>query len=97
MAHNVYVELLFETGILGLIAYLGIFLQLLAGFYLKIRARQDLSAECAVVFSFLIGYLSVCFSDNMLDYVAFNWYFFFFLGLAARSLNLPAKVETERL
>ncbi len=89
LAHNVYVELLFETGILGLMSYLGFFLLLMKEFYLKIKDKtKNLSLESAVVFSFLIGHLVICLSDNMLDYVAFNWYFFFFLGLAARSLYL---------
>jgi hypothetical protein len=28
------------------------------------------------------AYLLVCYSDNMLDYLAFNWYFWFLLGTA---------------
>jgi hypothetical protein len=35
-----------------------------------------------VVLSVIIEYLVVCYSDNMLDYLAFNWYYWFVVGTA---------------
>ena len=94
-AHSVYVQLLFETGVLGLLAYCGIFIQLLWLFYGRVKTRgDDLAEESAVAFAYIIGYFAVCSSDNMLGYIAFNWYLYFFLGLAAASLRIPNnKVE----
>lgn len=81
-AHNAFIEILFETGLLGLVSYFMIY-----GTALKICWRKlcgnlsGLSREAAIVFSSVIGYLLVCFSDNTLYYLAFNWYFWFFIGL----------------
>jgi hypothetical protein len=42
----------------------------------------------------LIEYLFFAFSDNMLDYLAFNWYYWFFIGAAcARALQSTAARE----
>jgi len=30
----------------------------------------------------------VCFGDNMLYYLSFNWYFWFFMGVMTRSAQL---------
>jgi hypothetical protein len=35
-----------------------------------------------MIITVVLEYLVVAFSDNMLDYLAFNWYFWFVLGTA---------------
>jgi O-antigen ligase len=87
--HNVYVELLFETGLVGLFSYLWIYWRLLKDLFRGMR-RQDPSSsrEAAIVFVYIIGYLLICLSDNALYYLAFNWYFWFFIGLVLKSLSL---------
>lgn len=78
-AHNVYVQLFFDTGLIGLIAYLWIYAQLL-------RGVRDLTASdrlaSFMTTSLVVGYLIVSFSDNMLGYLVFNWYFWFVCGAA---------------
>lgn len=77
-AHSVYVLLFFELGILGLLAFLYII-------YSKLRALLALyKYEKLLVFTvivILVEYLFECYSDNMLDYLNFDWYLWFVLGL----------------
>jgi hypothetical protein len=44
-----------------------------------------------LLFAYVLSYAMVSFSDNMLYYLAFNWYFWFFIGLSARSVNAVEK------
>jgi len=81
-AHNAFVELLFETGIVGLVSYLSIYIVMLRRFYKRMKeGAKALSAEYAVAICCVISYLTVCASDNMLHYLAFNLYFWFFMGI----------------
>lgn len=97
-AHNVYVELMFETGIFGVLAYLSIFFALLGTLFRRYRrAVGEISRESALIFSYLIGYMLVCVSDNALYYLAFNWYLWFFVGLIIQMgmLRRPAVLPAE--
>ncbi len=76
-AHNVYVEILFGLGIIGLLFYLNIFILVILR--LKKAYRYDKKASVAVL-SLVLSYMLVSFSDNMLDYLVVNWYFWFFIG-----------------
>lgn len=88
-AHNVYVELLFEMGLFGVLAYLLVYLKLLKMLSDRIKhTTGPPSKEAALLFSYIIGYLLVCVSDNALYYLAFNWYFWFFAGLIVRGWEL---------
>jgi O-antigen ligase len=89
-AHSVYVEVLFEMGVIGLMAYLWIFVVL---------ARQCASAwrvdhaanELAIIL--FVAYLIQSASDNMLHYLSFNWYFWFIMGVHVARLRLNARRE----
>ena len=95
-AHNVYVELIFETGIFGVLSYIGIFVSLLKTFYRRYRhSVGDMSKESVLLFSYLIGYMMVCTSDNALYYLAFNWYLWFFVGVIIYAGMLPQAEEAE--
>jgi O-antigen ligase len=76
-AHNAYLQIYFETGALGLTGFAVLFAalvrQLIRG---TVRDRQGAGIALALV----AGYLVVCYSDNVLDYLAFNWQFWFTLG-----------------
>ena len=97
-AHNVYVELLAETGIFGLLTYLSIYLTILRKFFRRLKEKKDfLSREAALIFSYVIGYLMASFSDNALYYLSFNWYFWFFLGVVLAGHALEAKTTVAEL
>lgn len=88
-AHSVYVQWFFEAGIVGVLA--------VAWLYLRIGKllRHGLAGDrlgTFVVLSVIIEYLVVCYSDNMLDYLAFNWYYWFVVGTAcAIAVNQQAE------
>ena len=101
-AHSVYVQLFFETGGLGLGAFVWIYFKLgkmLLPFY---------KANKLMIFTtitFLLEFALNAYSDNMLSYLSFNWYLWFVLGasLAAGHLKkqqvdsptLPASLKLE--
>jgi O-antigen ligase len=70
-AHNTFIEILFECGIPGLVSYFMIFWALVR----KFLGRYPLVA------AYVASYVLVSVADNMLYYLAFNWYFWFFMGL----------------
>ncbi|MRW93573.1 hypothetical protein GJ699_26630, partial [Duganella sp. FT80W] len=77
--HNVYIQLYFETGLIGLAAYGWLFLRLLPRLW-----RVAPSWPAAVIaLAMVLAYLLTSWSDNMLYYLSFNWYFWFFVGSAA--------------
>ncbi len=79
-AHNVYVQLAFEMGVPGVIAFVSIFVGLIVMAFTW-RRRHPLEAVLLIALS--IAYLMVCYSDNMHRYLISNWYTFFFMGLLA--------------
>ena len=89
-AHSTYVQWLFEAGVVGVLAaawmHVRLFFTLLAG-WLRDRLRAVISI------TLVVEYLFFAFSDNMIDYLAFNWYFWFFLGMACAVTMLPPEPE----
>jgi O-antigen ligase len=83
-AHNTYIQWYFEAGVVGLLAaawmHFRIFITLKAGALKTMATEEKLRSAIAVML--VIGYLFFAFSDNMLDYLSFNWYFWFFIGAA---------------
>ena len=77
-AHNVYVQIAFDMGFLGLLAYLII----LAGVMVRLFKLIGYDKKGGtVLFGLLLSYLLVGFSDNMLFYLSYNWYFWFLMGI----------------
>jgi O-antigen ligase len=76
-AHNLYLQIVFEMGFVGLAAYLWLLGSLTR--WIQEGLRYDPNA-IAVALSILAVYVLESFTDNMLDYLAFNWYFMFALG-----------------
>lgn len=82
-AHNVYVQWFFDVGLVGLIGYVWIHLRLV---YVTRRLFNVDRALGFILVLTIVSYLMVSFSDNMMFYLAFNWYYWFFLGGAASLL-----------
>lgn len=74
--HNVYVQLYFETGVLGLTAYGWLFWRVLHRLWLMAASW----AAAVIVIATVLAYILTSWSDNMLYYLSFNWYFWFFAG-----------------
>ena len=92
-AHNTYIEVLFEMGVVGLLFFLSVFLSPLKIFWKRSRVEAKAKRwEFAWAFSYLLSYLLACFADNMNYYLGVNWYTWFFIGLmlAAAVKNIPA-------
>jgi len=75
-AHNTYVQLLFEIGFIGFVAFIWLLLPLL----IKLWEVRNKARENIIVFGLFISYCLIHYSDNVFDYLTFNWYFWFFIG-----------------
>jgi O-antigen ligase len=76
-AHNALLQIYFEMGLIGLAAFLSIFIVTFA----QLRRVYRHDRDGAIVMAILcISYLTVCYSDNLLGYLQFEWFFWFVLG-----------------
>jgi putative inorganic carbon (hco3(-)) transporter len=91
-AHNVYVQILFETGIIGLVSFLWTFVVLLQK---SVRGYVQDRAGFALLITFALAYLVVCYSDNMQFYLSFNWYFWFLMGAVCAWAKVPQQAESS--
>ena len=83
-AHNVYIQLLFETGCAGVLTYLWIFWRKLTFLY---RYWAFDWRGLTMVAAMISVYLIVCYSDNLLEYVSYCWSYWFALGLVFAHLS----------
>jgi O-antigen ligase len=99
-AHNVYVQILFDMGFAGLFAYVWIYARILKTFFFRMKTPRagppHASNEAAVLFCYVLCTMLVGVSDNVLDYLAFQWYFWFFAGLMISSSQLSPS-DSSRL
>jgi O-antigen ligase len=96
-AHNVYVQLLFETGFAGLLSYLWIFWR---KFALLLRYWALDRRALAMVATMTGVYLITCYSDNLLEYVSYGWFYWFTVGLIFADLShyrVAARAAAPRL
>ncbi len=75
--HNALLQLYFEAGRLGLGTFLAVFA--VAAFGVARRWRADPRAT-PILLALLAGILVCSYSDNMLDYLQFQWPFWFLIG-----------------
>lgn len=87
-AHNVYVQLFFEMGAVGLLCYLWLYARVL--WTIRMFARIDRLSGFLLV-AVVLQYLIVSFSDNMFRYLVFNWYFWFIVGGACSLVELQVR------
>lgn len=95
-AHSVPVQLFFEVGVAGVTTYFLMFWRTMS---LALRIRIADRTLAVVASAIVISYLLISFSDNMLAYLVFNWYFWFAVGavcsVALRSAAfLPSTTAT---
>jgi O-antigen ligase len=76
-AHSVYVEIIFELGLAGLLSFCWLYLKVLLGL-VKLIKIDPLAAFSLIVI--ILNFLICCFSDNMLDYLSYAWYLWFAVG-----------------
>lgn len=88
-SHNLFVQLVFELGALGLLAYLWLFARLL---WIEKQVLAVNRLGGFVLIALVLQYLTMATSDNMAYYLAFNWYFWFVAGAgcALQALAAPA-------
>src|SRR6516162_4954269 len=77
-AHNALLQIFFEMGILGVLGVLWLFVSLFAK--LKVGYSFD-KAGAMIMMTLALVYLVASYSDNMLDYLVFQWYFWFIMGV----------------
>lgn len=86
-AHSVPVQLFFEVGVAGVITY---FLMFWRTMRLTLSVRSGDRNLAVVASAIVISYLLISFSDNMLAYLVFNWYFWFAVGaVCSVAVRLP--------
>lgn len=77
-AHSAVVQMFFELGVIGLCAFLWVFLSTarMLGRLLRVRPLLGLMGLTLLAANFLVSL-----SDNMLAYLIYNWYFWLTMGL----------------
>jgi len=89
-AHSLYIETLFEVGLLGLLALALVFI------VLGIRLLKGMPYDgkgAIIMLGLLLAYLLESYSDNMSRYLAFNWYFYFVVGTFCAWVRLESIKE----
>ncbi len=90
-AHSVFIQLIFETGFIGLLAFSWALVMIA---YRVIRNYVIDRIVRFTILQLLLQYVMFSYSDNMLDYLLYNWYLWFVIG-AALSLGLVEQNATR--
>lgn len=88
--HNALLQIYFEMGIAGITSFL--LLMGVVALTLVYRAKEDFPGSFSMLMM-LVGYMVVCYSDNLLDYLQFQWFFWFTLGSVCASTRLAAPLH----
>lgn len=70
-AHSGYVQAIYELGIPGLVAYVGLYVGLILAVWRLRRADRRLTN---LIIAFIVGNLIINYSDNLPYYLDYNWY-----------------------
>jgi O-antigen ligase len=92
--HNAFLQIYFEMGVAGLTSFL--LLVAAIAFKLIYRSRGDFAGSF-VMLMMLVGYMVVFYSDNLLDYLQFQWLFWFMLGSVCASTRFAVYPSRARL
>ncbi|BET27252.1 O-antigen ligase [Limnobacter thiooxidans] len=86
-AHNVFVERLFDGGLVA-IAVFSIFFAVQFHHARKLLKQDQFTG--LVYFCLMLSYLVLNFSDNVIDYLAYNWYYWVVAGaMYAHARQIP--------
>ncbi|MDR7052099.1 O-antigen ligase [Duganella sp. 3397] len=95
-AHSVFVQLIFELGVIGLLAFLWQSASLIR--QLARLLKFDKLAAFSLIL-IILSFLICSFSDNMFYYLSYNWYLWFVVGagcaLARVLAATPSKVTAS--
>jgi O-antigen ligase len=92
-AHSVYVQLFFELGIFGVLAFVYLVYAHLKVLFSVYHRNKSLIFMVIVT---LVEFLFMCYSDNMIDYLIYEWYLWFVVGISLSSVKL-AGTEKSRV
>jgi O-antigen ligase len=93
-AHNVYIQVIFEMGFVGLISFSLLFWRSFVwlGRFWPLDKRG-----VSIAASMMLVYLICCYSDNVFEYLTFDWSFWLFFGLVFAELSqYRARLTTHR-
>jgi len=92
-AHNVYLELMFESGIGGVLSFLVLLIAPAIWFFKRMQeeADKEYSKMLCLVGAYIVAYAVSCVADNMLYYLVLNWYVWFFISLMMIGYQLRQK------
>lgn len=94
--HNLYLETLAETGILGLVSFLSVILAImwgLWGIWRRLQQKGSEFADTAMAFSLcLVAYLI----SAIFAHLSYQRYFWLLMALCSATMHILGKVEQER-
>jgi O-antigen ligase len=91
-AHNIFVQTFFNLGLFGLISFLYLFYSI---FKTLIRLYNYNKFLIFIALMALLQLLMQGYSDNIWDYLIFEWYFWFFAGLTISYVSLQKKQKSD--
>lgn len=91
--HNAFLQIYFEMGVAGLTSFLLILAAI--GFQLIRRFKEDFVGSF-VMLMMCVGYMFIFYFDNLLDYLQFQWLFWFTLGSVCASTRFPVYTSPAR-
>jgi O-antigen ligase len=92
-AHNVFLQVFFEMGFFGLVTYVSLFVVLLW----KLKRGYTLDkAGTIMMMSVMVAYLVSSYSENMLDSLVVDWYFWFVMGVSCALYRLVSNQQVAQ-
>lgn len=97
--HSIYVQLIYENGLVGLTIYFTLLGKIAITFLRSIQQNKSVAITGLML---TLLYATVCFSDNVLDYLVFNIYIWLTLGALyyvaiSGNSNTPITAPTNKL
>lgn len=91
-AHNVFVERFFDGGLLAVSVFAAFFV---IQFYWATRLLRKLHTAGLAYVGLILTYLTLNASDNVVDYLAYNWYYWAVAGAMYAQARIVGKANTQ--